>query len=156
MQVNQGQTISVVLFKDHWTNPPHYEPTKYHPADNTGQAVIAPAPKAGKTQRSGTYDHAEEMVQEANKSMINQGRRAQSNMRSAMYNFAHNPARKQKLTMYTQPLQDIISPFAKNRQMSSPGGQRAFNRNQAEVQPSLKFPSAPGSIPTSMPFNNPY
>ena len=171
----EGPT-SVVLFKQHWTNP-HYHQPQYRPMDTTGSFRLrrvsllpgSPAPvlagdviiPRNKVIRAvfrrmgfGKQEKAPEMFYETELSPIAQFARGKVALQQAMWRPVHNPTRKQKLTAYTNPLQDVIGPFDRNRQTNTPSAQRAFNRGTTQIQPSLKVPAPQGNIPTSAPWNN--
>jgi hypothetical protein len=109
----------------------------------------------GSSQRkvSKNYNKAQDMIAEGRQSNISQVsilKRVAEVQRPI-----HNPSRKFWALGYTQAIQDIIAPFARNRQMNPPSAKRGFNRTQVQNQPSLKIPGPQVNIPTSMPFNIP-
>jgi hypothetical protein len=109
----------------------------------------------GSSQRkiSKTYNKAQDMIAEGRYSAISQVsilKRVTEVQRPI-----HNPSRRTWNLGYTQAVQDIVGPFARNRQMNPPSAKRGFNRTQVQNQPSLKIPGPQVNIPTSMPFNIP-
>jgi hypothetical protein len=68
----------------------------------------------------------------------------------------HMPARKLFARQFTQPLQDIIGPFKRNRQQSLPGSRQASIAPHPQVaQPSVRRAGPQTNIPTGMPWNSP-
>lgn len=175
-QIGFEGPLSVVMFKKHWTNP-HYHNPQYKPTDYTGSFrigrrslltgsqstqimgdVVVPRNRIIRAvQRRlgfGKQEKAPEMFYETELSPIAQFARGKIALQQAMWRPVHNPTRKQKLTAYTNPLQDVIGPFDRNRQVNTPSAQRAYNRGTTQIQPSLKVPAPQGNIPTSAPWNN--
>src|SRR4029077_10580017 len=125
-QVGFEGPTSVVLFKRHWSNPHNHQP-QYKPVDATGsfrlrRVSLLPGtvqiPQIGGDElvsRSiikrvfrrlgfGKHEKAPEMFYETEVSPIAQFARGKVALQQAMWRPVHNPARKQKLTAYTNPL----------------------------------------------------
>jgi hypothetical protein len=67
-----------------------------------------------------------------------------------------NPPRKIMARHYTQPLQDIVTPFLRNRQTLLPGSsQISIRPNPSSSQPNTKKAGPQSNIPTGMSWNLP-
>jgi hypothetical protein len=110
--------------------------------------------KGGHAQRSQTYDKAVDMVAEGRFSPISQIRVLQRVARDIRP--IHGFSRKLYARQFTQPLQDIIGPFRKNRQQSLPGSsQVSIAPHPQTSQPSIRKAGPQTNIPTGMPWNSP-
>jgi hypothetical protein len=147
---------------------------KYRPRDYTGAGSYGPPSqigalpnfnpklgqepsnlmKGGHAQRSATYDKAVDMVAEGRYSPISQIRVLQRVARDIRP--IHGFSRKLYARQFTQPLQDIIGPFRKNRQQSLPGSsQVSIAPHPQTSQPSIRKAGPQTNIPTGMPWNSP-
>jgi hypothetical protein len=147
---------------------------KYRPSDYTGRGNYGPprqpgnmaaftpklkdAPttlmKGGHAERSESYDKAVDMVAEGRYSPISQIRVLQRVSRDIRP--IHGFSRKLFARQFTQPLQDIIGPFKKNRQQALPGSsQVSIAPHPQTAQPSIRKAGPQTNIPTGMPFNSP-
>ncbi len=125
---------------------------KYQPRDYTGEGDYKHAPK----QRS--TDPEPQLVQGSAGSNLSkfgkafQIRKLQQISRDIRPILS--PPRKIMARHYTQPLQDIVSPFLKNRQQNLPGSsQVSIQPNPTASQPNVRVAGPQANIPTRMGWN---
>jgi hypothetical protein len=126
---------------------------KYQPRDYTGEGDYKHAPK----QRS--TDPEPQLVQgSAGSNLAKFGKAFQIRKLQQISRDIRpilSPPRKIMARHYTQPLQDIVTPFLKNRQQGLPGStQVSLKPNPQSAQPSIRVAGPQANIPTSMAWNN--